>query len=108
MADRLRSHDTDSLDWENLAEEFEDLGKILSIELRRRLRVLYIHLLKWQFQPESPDRSTWRLTIREQRREILDLVEESPSYEIDMSEEALPVSCPYTPEQVLDFDFLPE
>ncbi len=36
------------LDWENLAEEVEDLGRSNRRELRNRLRVVMEHLLKLQ------------------------------------------------------------
>lgn len=41
------------LDALNLAEEIEDLGKSHRRELRSRLRVLVMHLLKWRYQPEG-------------------------------------------------------
>lgn len=129
MADRLRNRDAGSLDWENLAEEIEDVGKSLSRELRSRFKVLIAHLLKWQFQPELREGSTWLGTIVEQRIDIIDLLEESPSLQAKVSDvwakfyrdavrivaaemrvdkRTLPVSCPYTQQQVLDDDFLPD
>mgnify|MGYP000991017690 CR=1 len=129
MADRLRNRDAGALDWENLTEEIEDLGRMIRLELQRRLRTLLIHLLRWQLQPELRDGSTWRGVICEQRFQIEDLLEESPSlkpklraqwpkayrhavrqaaHEMGMDEKALPVACPYTPVQVLDLEFLPE
>jgi len=36
------------------------------------------HLLKWHYQPENRSKS-WRVTIRNQRREIMDILEENPS-----------------------------
>ncbi|MFZ8996078.1 MAG: DUF29 domain-containing protein [bacterium] len=40
--------------------------------------MLLLHLLKWQFQPTLQNNS-WRLTILEQRAQIEDLLEDSPS-----------------------------
>jgi hypothetical protein len=37
------------LDMENLIEEVEDLGKSQRQSLKSRLRVLLMHLLKWQY-----------------------------------------------------------
>lgn len=74
----LRSRNLPALDIENLIEEIESLGKQQRQELRNRLGVLLGHLLKWHFQPEARSRSWWG-TIREQRREIEELLEDNPS-----------------------------
>ena len=59
------------LDYGNLAEELESLGKRDRRELERRLEVLVMHLLKWCYQPERRERSrSWRSSIREQRRRL--------------------------------------
>ncbi len=47
-------------------------------ELKSRLIVLLMHLLKWQYQPEKRSES-WRSTITEQRICIEALLEDSPS-----------------------------
>lgn len=39
-----------------------------------RLVVLITHLLKWEYQPQQQSGS-WRATIREQRREMQEIVE---------------------------------
>ncbi len=41
------------------------LGKSDERELRRRLTILMMHILKWRTQP--PSTKSWRLTIRTQR-----------------------------------------
>ena len=74
----LRAGAFDDLDIENLAEEIEDMGKSRRRELHSRLRVLVSHLLKWQFQVDKRSPS-WESTIFEQREEIADVMEESPS-----------------------------
>lgn len=68
----------DCLDISNLVEEIESLGKQQRQELRNRLGIVFGHLLKWEFQPSHRSKS-WLATIREQRRRIGDLLEESPS-----------------------------
>ena len=40
------------VDLEHVAEEIEDMGKRDRREVRSRLIVLMMHLLKWQLQPE--------------------------------------------------------
>ena len=63
----LRAGQFSQLDVENIAEEMEDLGRSIRRELRNRLAVLTMHLLKWQYQPGHRSRS-WSITIREQRQ----------------------------------------
>lgn len=74
----IRERQWDRIDTENLAEEIEDLSKSLHRELRSRLRVLIMHRLKWDFQPEQRS-SSWVATMREQQAQIEDLLDESPS-----------------------------
>jgi hypothetical protein len=121
----LKEGDFKHLDLVNLVEEIESLGKQQHQELRNRLGVLIGHLLKWDYQPEKRSKS-WRVTIREQRREILQLLKENPSLRTYLEEamtqahEAgldlvvketpldygdLPEHCPYNLEQLFDPDF---
>ncbi len=124
----LRKRDAGSLDWENLAEEIESLGGRDRRELKSHLRALMAHLLKWQYQPELRKSSTWRAAMMEQRAQIADLLEQSPSLKPKLREswaqvysqaaelalegmktpKPLPKTCPYTQEQVLDFEFYPD
>jgi hypothetical protein len=75
---QLRSRDLSNLDWDNLIEEIDSLGKQEKRELVNRLIVLLMHLLKWEFQPEKRSRS-WLATIKIQRLEIIDQIESNPS-----------------------------
>lgn len=124
----LRAGRFDRVDLENVAEEIESLGRSDKHQIKSRLQVLLMHLLKWQRQPDNRSRS-WASTIRDQREAILDLIEESPSLKaypasilaqcyprarLKASEETtiyldlFPETCPYTIEQILDPGFLPE
>lgn len=78
QADALRRRSVNELDWENLLEEVEGLGKQQRGELRSHLIVLMVHLLKWRFQPQRRGRS-WALSISEQRREAERVLAENPS-----------------------------
>jgi hypothetical protein len=78
MATALRNGHFDQIDIENIAEEIESLGRSDKRELKSRLTVLLMHLLKWHYQPEKRSNS-WQATIIEQRIRILDLLSESPS-----------------------------
>jgi len=124
----LRDRKTPALDYDNLAEEIESLGKSQHRELGSRLDVLVMHLLKWRSQP-SEHAGSWRSTIRTQRRELRRLLQHNASLRplvarvmaddygdarLEASDETgLPLAtfsetCPWTPEQVLDADFWPE
>jgi hypothetical protein len=127
QATLLRAHAVDAIDWENLAEEIESMGRRDRRELKRRLRVVLLHLLKWQARPALRG-SSWRKTLRTQRMEIRDLLQQSPSLrrevpslvreayrdavreavdETDLRADVFPSACPYAPGDVLDEDHLP-
>ena len=126
-AELLRSGRVAEADLENIAEEIEALARSDRRALRRRLARLMQHLLKWQFQPEKRGQS-WTRTIVEQRLTVEQLLEDSPSLRTgldDLVENAysdairfaasetrhtakkFPAQCPYTLDQLLDYDFLP-
>jgi hypothetical protein len=77
-ANLLREGKLSEIDIENIAEEIESMGKREKRELINQLAVLIAHLLKWKFQAMRRSKS-WTLTIRNQRIELKDLLEESPS-----------------------------
>ena len=66
------------LDWPNIAEEVEAMGRAEQEQLTNRLGVLLAHLLKWRFQPDRRGNS-WRLTILEQRRRAERIVSRNTS-----------------------------
>lgn len=68
-----------SLDWENLAEEIEDLGKSARQELQSQIRRIVRHLVKLQHSPAKEPRRGWEESIVDARAEIEDLLEVSPS-----------------------------
>ncbi|PIG92562.1 DUF29 domain-containing protein [Gloeocapsopsis sp. IPPAS B-1203] len=76
---KLRRHDVDNLDWENLIEEIIALGKREKRELIHRLEVLLSHLLKRIYIDSAYDNRGWELTIKEQRRQLQLQLEQSPS-----------------------------
>jgi Domain of unknown function DUF29 len=124
----LRSGELSSVDVENIAEEIESLGRSDKRELESGLAVLLMHLLKWRKQSKLRSRSLSG-TIIEQRRRIAKLLKESPSLrpfvneavaeayseareaasnETGLPETEFPAECPFTPDEVLSRDFLPE
>ncbi len=77
-AGKLRSGRLEALDFVNLAEEIESLGKREQSTLVNRLIVLLVHQLKHDYQPQRRGRS-WELTMAEQRSKIQRLLKQSPS-----------------------------
>ncbi|MBF0592607.1 MAG: DUF29 domain-containing protein [Nitrospirae bacterium] len=127
-ADLLRQGRFTEIDLENIVEELEDMARSNKRELFSRLKVLIMHLLKWQYQPELRCGS-WSVTIDNQRTDIELLLEDSPSlkhnidtiiakgfiaakigfgFETGISTKELPETCPYTLEQLMDHGFWPE
>lgn len=123
----IRENRLGELDVENLAEEIECMGRTEKRELFHRLIVLIMHLLKWKLQHQKQSKS-WRSTIWTQRRELVDLLEESPSLrnilqerlakayenavikaigETSLPQSVFPVECPFTWEQIFDENFWP-
>jgi hypothetical protein len=123
----LRERRVDDLDWDNLAEEIESLSRREKAEIRSRLIVLLMHLLKWEFQPERR-RHGWQTTIGVQRTHIEGVLEYSPSLRrfpseifdycykrarADAAQETrLPLNTfpevpPFSVEQALDYAFMP-
>lgn len=130
QAAALRSRNYEAVDWEQLAEEIEGMAVSERREIKNRLTTLLMHLLKLQFQPHQVRRhNSWRSSVIEARRQILNILEVSPGVfqgkdkrdEIlartynDACKDAahdsqLPVStfpevCPWTYEQIMDEDF---
>ena len=67
------------LDWSNIAEEIESLGKSDRREMRNRVATILFHLIKLQASPATDPRAGWRMTVLEQRAGLRDLLQDSPS-----------------------------
>ena len=63
--EKLQVRDYSSVDWENLIEEIEDMGRSERKSLKNNLIIVLTHLLKWQYQPEFRSGS-WKGSIVEQ------------------------------------------
>ncbi len=85
QADALRRRSANELDWENLQEEIESMGKSEVRQLHRRLAILIGHILKWKMQPDLRSRS-WVATILVQQQDIRDLIADSPSLKARLGE----------------------
>lgn len=78
QADALRRRSANEVDWDNVAEEIESVGKSEARELYSRYVVLVTLLLKWSFQPDLRGAS-WEITIRTQRELIRRHLDKNPS-----------------------------
>ncbi len=67
QAELLRKGRLAEIDAAAIAEEIDDVGEEEYYRLESALRVLMLHLLKWDHQPERRSRS-WTLSIQEHRR----------------------------------------
>lgn len=74
----VRERRFDKVDWDNIAEDLEDMGRSEYRSLESALRVLLVHLLKWDKQVSFRSRS-WLLTIKEQHRQYRRILDENPS-----------------------------
>src|SRR4051794_23342164 len=74
-----RGTSNQALDWENLAEEIESLGRSDKRELRSQIYRIIRHLLKLQFSPATDPRSGWRESIRDGRMQADFVLADSPS-----------------------------
>lgn len=123
----LREQQWSQLDLPNLIEEVASLGRQQRQELRNRLSILIGHLLKWHYQPQRRSRS-WLATLRIQRLEITELLEDNPSLkpyldealprayskgielaagETNLPNRTFPRECPYSLSEILDSHFYP-
>ena len=126
--EQLKQKNLNHIDWENLIEEIESLGKSQKNALQSNLRILLMHLLKWQYQRDLRSNS-WSYTITEHNIRINKAFKESPSlkrYFIEIFDDCyqdarklaaketgldldiFPVDCPFSQQDVLDSDRITE
>ncbi|WP_366547921.1 DUF29 domain-containing protein, partial [Salmonella enterica] len=124
----LRDGQLSELDTQNLLEELESMGGSERRELESRLEILFMHLLKWQYQPARRGKS-WQLTINEQRRRIGRRLNRNPSLKNQLEEiiadaydearysaeretglylSTFPDTCPWDFEQAMNSTFYPD
>ncbi len=118
----LRAGRVAEADARNIAEELDDVGNEQYDKLESALRLILMHLLKWDHQPEKRSRS-WHLSIRVQRRHVLKVLRKNPglkplvreaideAYELarieaagetDLDEDAFPQECPYAYDEIME------
>jgi len=75
----LKNKEYDLVDWENLLEEIEDMGRSLYIAMLRQMRKIMEGLYKWENFKNHPEADDWVEEISRARRELRDIFEDSPS-----------------------------
>lgn len=117
----LAEHRFDELDVDNLVDEVSALSKREFRSLQSAIRVIILHMLKWDYQPEMRSMG-WRKSIRTQRAHVEAILADSPSlrrrtdeaiagvYEQARRDAALettvflknfPEACPYTFDEIM-------
>ncbi len=78
---KLKVRDLDSLDWDNLIEEVEDLSRRDKKKLKSLLKRLFEHLLKLAYWEDERERCRghWEGEIANFRQQIRDELLDSPS-----------------------------
>ena len=121
----LRAGRLDEIDAENIAKELSDLGRSEFAKLQSTLRVLVMHMLKWDQRPEHRT-SSWIYSIREQRRRYGHVLADNPGLksrqeealrraypdardwaadETSLAADEFPVRCPYSWDDILKRPF---
>lgn len=73
----LRNADFERIDVLNIAEELLDVGNSEFDKLESNLRIVLLHMLKWDHQQDRRSRS-WALSIREHRRRVGRVLAKNP------------------------------
>jgi hypothetical protein len=127
QAQLLREKKFNQVDWENVIEEIEDLGRSEYRAFVSAIEQLTLHLLKWQFQP-SRRSASWKNSIDKQRIQLERLLDDNPGLkhrlndmiakgykygrkgaiqETNLPKLIFPESCPYEWNQLFDDQFFP-
>lgn len=117
------------VDWENVAEEIESVGRSDLKSLNSALMRVVEHLLKLEYSPAADPRAGWEESVDNHRYQAEEEIKASPSLRgradvagayaegrrraarglardgVDATD--LPVDCPYDLERLLDRDFQP-
>jgi hypothetical protein len=127
--EQLQRRDIDNLDWKHLIEEIEGIGSEQRHHASGYFKQLLLNLLLYRYSldPQESERLEWCKEIERARDELEDLLESPTLYdyclrELDtiygkarkraigktkLSPETFPDHCPFSLEQLLDFEFLP-
>ncbi len=112
----------DQIDWDNVAEEVESVGRSQLAQVKSLLVQAIVHMLKAQVWPHSRDVPRWQAKARGFRGDAADIVTPSMRQRIDITElyvramrrlperiddqepQPVPARCPVTLEELLSDD----
>lgn len=127
-AQHLREGRLEELDIPNLVEEIEAMGRSEKHAIQSNLIIVLLHLLKYKYQLQKRT-SSWLSSIAEHRDRIEIAIADSPSLqpyvgevfekcynkarrraalETDLPIDTFAIESPFTVEETLDPDFLPD
>ena len=116
------------IDWENIAEELEDLGARHRDAVVSLLANIIEHALKLEHSTDDWPRRQWKISVHKCQWQVNKRLKGSPSlaakrdalvdeayesarlsasYGINIPEDDLPPECPYETADLLDTDWLP-
>ena len=128
----IRERRFDRVDWLNIAEEIEDLGKSERRALRSRIMRLLEHLLKLAYARDRMYRNNargWQLSVRNALEAVRESLDDNPSLRAEadrmlvaayrsarnevlkslrLPDTAIPETAPWTFARIIDDRFLPE
>ena len=81
----LRQRQFDAIDWDNVAEEIETVGRSERSAYSSQLVRVLLHMLKWEAQPERRGMSWW-LSIMNGRDDALRALRENPSLKPELGD----------------------
>jgi hypothetical protein len=108
----------------NIAEEIDDVGNEQYDKLESALRIILLHLLKWDHQPQRRSRSWWA-SINVQRKHVARVLRKNPGLKSAVDEavteayedarieaaaqtslepDELPLECPYSWDEIMERD----
>ncbi len=118
----LRAGRLAEVDALNIAEEIDDVGNEQYDKLESAIRIILLHLLKWDRQPQRRSRS-WTLSIAVHRHHVLRVLRKNPglkavvdealteAYETARleaaaqtlrEEDVFPLECPYSWNEIME------
>jgi hypothetical protein len=121
----LQERNVEHLDWEHLIEEIQLLGNEQKRKVESYLRQLLKHLLFYQYWSLPDCKNHWAVEIDNFRVELKSLIKSKTlsNYMLAVVDEVyddalrqatkksglknLPVTCPYTIDEILAIDYLP-
>jgi hypothetical protein len=81
---RTRHDLSNIVDWENVAEEIEDVGRSQFIAVQSLIRQIFIHVIKAVSLPDAMSIRHWRKEVAAFHRDVLDRITPSMRARLDL------------------------